>query len=683
MKYLVIILGVIFSFTLIFSAMSLEPPRTGELEKYKNDGSYKDRLSFAKSLGNDKFDPALIKHKKEQMEATASGEISNTSVPPNDIAGLPSSGTPRIFVLLVEFPDYPHYNAPTVFASKLFGDGDSTELPYESLRNYYTRSSYNNTLTITGGSADVYGWYMAQKNRADYGTDRIIASRAVIKEALAYYDDDPYGPNVDFSPYDNDNDGDIDYFCVFWTGPNSGWATLWWGWYDRDFGDNSFILDKGTLHPTVLRSFSWQWESMPVNTVFKPTTVIHETGHALGLRDYYDYDGTVGPDGGVGGLDMMDGNWGDHNCFSKWLLGWVTPEIINESNAANKTLRDSARNRDCVAVMPGLTPTGMFGEYFMVQNRSRFGNDSKYPTDGLIIWHIDATLDTTDPENPVFKWNNSYTEHKLLRPMEADGREEIEKGFNADARDFYDGADVFSPTSKPNSNGYDPNNPGSASIYTGVTVNNISAGGATMTAYIKVGTRPVVTYYAINGGVESTTTRTVTLDNTTTGSPTQYMASESSTFKGAKWNTYSSTPPFTLSTQYGLKTVWFKVKSASGEESAPVSDSISYNKPAAAPMETFVTAAQDPFPNPCNPDVWIPFTLSKAEYVIIKIYSANGLLIRTLDLGQKLPGNYLASEKATYWNGRNEAGERVASGIYFYSIQAGDFTDTKKLVIAK
>jgi len=51
--------------------------------------------------------------------------------------------------------------------------------------------------------------------------------------------------------------------------------------------------------------------------------VIHETGHALGLPDYYDYDDKVGPRGGVGGLDMMDNNWGDHNPFSKWLLGWL------------------------------------------------------------------------------------------------------------------------------------------------------------------------------------------------------------------------------------------------------------------------------------------------------------------------------------------------------------------------
>ena len=416
MKYLVIVLSVIFSFVLVFSAMSLEPPRPGELEKYKNDGSYKDRLSFAKSLGNDKFDSALVQQKKTKLEAKASGTVINAATFPY-YTGLPSSGTPRIFALLVEFPDYPHVNESSEFVNKLFGNGNSANYPCESLANYYDRSSYGD-LKISRNSADIYGWYMAQHPRSYYtdnpDTPQNEASQAVIKEALTFYD-----PTVNFGQYDNNNNNDIDYFCVFWTGPDTGWATLWWGWCSSNFGDDSFTVDGKKL-----RVFSWQWESNPVGDPFNPTVIIHETGHALGLRDYYDYDATVGPRGGVGGLDMMDSNWGDHNCFSKWLLGWVEPIIVDDLNNGIKTLRDSATNRDCVAVMPGLATNGVFSEYFMVQNRSRVENDSKYPTDGLVIWHVDATLNEAGTK---FAFDNSYTSHKLLRLMEADGREEIER----------------------------------------------------------------------------------------------------------------------------------------------------------------------------------------------------------------------------------------------------------------
>jgi hypothetical protein len=89
------------------------------------------------------------------------------------------------------------------------------------------------------------------------------------------------------------------------------------------------------------------------------------------------------------------------------------------------------------------------------------------------------------------------------------------------------------------------------------------------------------------------------------------------------------------------------------------------------------------FPNPFNPETWIPFSLSKPKHVLIGIYTSTGQLVRTPDLGQKLSGVYLSKEKAAYWDGRNDVGEQVASSAYFYTIQAGDFTATKKMVVAE
>ncbi|MBM3238260.1 T9SS type A sorting domain-containing protein [Candidatus Poribacteria bacterium] len=89
------------------------------------------------------------------------------------------------------------------------------------------------------------------------------------------------------------------------------------------------------------------------------------------------------------------------------------------------------------------------------------------------------------------------------------------------------------------------------------------------------------------------------------------------------------------------------------------------------------------FPSPANPEAWIPYKLSKSADVKISVYNASGQLIRVLNLGTKEVGQYLKKDKAAYWDGRNEAGERVSSGVYFCVIQAGGFSDAKKMVVSK
>jgi hypothetical protein len=89
------------------------------------------------------------------------------------------------------------------------------------------------------------------------------------------------------------------------------------------------------------------------------------------------------------------------------------------------------------------------------------------------------------------------------------------------------------------------------------------------------------------------------------------------------------------------------------------------------------------YPNPFNPECWIPYILSEQCHVIIKIYNITGQLIRTLDLGIKEPGIYVDKDSAAYWDGRNDEGEEVASGVYFYRLYAGDKVSTKKMVILK
>ena len=89
------------------------------------------------------------------------------------------------------------------------------------------------------------------------------------------------------------------------------------------------------------------------------------------------------------------------------------------------------------------------------------------------------------------------------------------------------------------------------------------------------------------------------------------------------------------------------------------------------------------YPNPFNPETWIPYQLSKPAEVTLRIYAVNGTLIRILALGHRPVGRYQTRSQAAYWDGRNAQGESVASGVYFYTLTAGEFTATRRMLILK
>ena len=95
------------------------------------------------------------------------------------------------------------------------------------------------------------------------------------------------------------------------------------------------------------------------------------------------------------------------------------------------------------------------------------------------------------------------------------------------------------------------------------------------------------------------------------------------------------------------------------------------------------TALLHNYPNPFNPETWIPYQLAKPAEVTLYIYAVNGALVRTLALGYQPAGVYRIRSRAAYWDGRNSFGETVASGLYFYTLTTGDFTATRKMLIKK
>jgi hypothetical protein len=89
------------------------------------------------------------------------------------------------------------------------------------------------------------------------------------------------------------------------------------------------------------------------------------------------------------------------------------------------------------------------------------------------------------------------------------------------------------------------------------------------------------------------------------------------------------------------------------------------------------------WPNPFNPETWIPFKLKEASDTSIIIHDIHGRIVRQLDLGYIHPGVYQTKATAAYWDGTNNIGERVASGVYFYHLKAGEFSASRKMVILK
>jgi sugar lactone lactonase YvrE len=114
----------------------------------------------------------------------------------------------------------------------------------------------------------------------------------------------------------------------------------------------------------------------------------------------------------------------------------------------------------------------------------------------------------------------------------------------------------------------------------------------------------------------------------------------------------------------------------------PVNETIA-SAPATVILAPDETVLHPNYPNPFNPETWIPYHLAEPADVTLHIYAANGVLVRTLALGHQSAGIYRSRSRAAYWDGRNEFGEPVASGIYFNTLSADNFTATRKMIIMK
>lgn len=253
-------------------------------------------------------------------------------------------------------------NLETIF----FGDSDSTY--WHSVSSFYKISSYNK-LAISGVVAPIYDANTSYKNvpNSYADTSGVNGVVRIARAAIANY---KKVTGDDCKQFDSDNDGFIDAVWLIYDVNNSSN-------YDYPSGGNlnentnpywayttNYVLGYGDVNSPTLNNFSWaSFDFMfeHSTSTLDAHTYIHETGHLLGLDDYYDYEAKCSP---MAWIDMMDWNVGDHNAFSKYALGWVTPKLVNSNITVN--LKSFTESGECIILKPENFNNSAFCEYFMI-----------------------------------------------------------------------------------------------------------------------------------------------------------------------------------------------------------------------------------------------------------------------------------------------------------------------------
>lgn len=343
---------------------------------------------------------------------------------------LPSKGETNILVIPIQFPNDKFTNTELDRIDYgFFGDGSR----FETLTSYYMKSSYG-SLNISG---DVLNPYTAQHDYKYYqyysspSSEYADGVDLLIEEAIRYYLTS--NPNLDLSVYDSEGDGFIDAIHLVYSAPIDYYSedTFFWA-YQYYYCATSGIEDTDYVSWDGYEIDSYAFSSVDFfyeDNTENAWTIIHETGHLMGLDDYYDYtDGIDSNKGGLGSADMMDATRGDHNPFSKLILDWVDPIVVNES--CEVTINKYDTSGDAIIVSNQFN--SIFDEYFIMNFYTPTGLNAEnrlLTEEGLLMYHVNAKLPTNYDELPdnsyYLEYNNSDSTYKLIKIEEADGNNSI------------------------------------------------------------------------------------------------------------------------------------------------------------------------------------------------------------------------------------------------------------------
>lgn len=296
------------------------------------------------------------------------------------------------------------YSVQSFYEHSSFDKGafDVVVLPTWIEYNGTAKDFQNNAGGQAGVSMSTYvhNWYVAEYAKEGHG-------------ALAnFIDESKTGQDkvYTWSDFDTDEDGYVDLLWQVYAYKHATNDTSFWWAYVTYTGNSANKRDPNVM---TLAWASTQFMTEACNG-YDPHTFIHETGHTLGVNDFYDYNNTWKP---MGSIDYMDQNLGDHGAYTKFTYGWINPYVLKEEDLAGGktaeiTLRAGTTSGDAlVLASPNYNGTA-FDEYFMVELMGPYGlakadyingysNTKGYTEPGLRITHVDARMYQTNYLEPV------------------------------------------------------------------------------------------------------------------------------------------------------------------------------------------------------------------------------------------------------------------------------------------
>lgn len=387
----------------------------------------------------------------------------------NQALPLQSIGDYHYLVVPVQFTDKDKFTSAELNKLEKAFNGTPEETGWQSVKSYYKTSSYGKldmtfdiqkTFTATNSSTYyenyskdiVCGGETIPKTGADLLFEQVIAWLA---------------PTIDLTVYDNDGDGVLDGIWMIYSTDIDYDGNFYWAYVTQYMipDDDETKYDGLVLGSYLFAGLDFmdeytgnsndpylgaEYDATISGLKINASTYIHETGHLLGLDDYYDYDVETGSLGGLGGADMMDNTVGDHNAYSKMLLGWVTPTIITKSQTI--TINSFESSGSCLLIALG-GGNSNFSEYLLIDLYSATGLNAAHANQyntylyydydtkvgasyGVRIYHVSSDID--DPFNDDY-WsfttnNNSKSENALLELVRANG----ESGYEVLTDEVYD-----------------------------------------------------------------------------------------------------------------------------------------------------------------------------------------------------------------------------------------------------
>ncbi|MCI2111103.1 MAG: hypothetical protein LKK13_02040 [Bacilli bacterium] len=333
----------------------------------------------------------------------------------NDSIELPATGTQNLLVIPVEFDDYSRLATSSVrndIYTTFFGNPEDTG--WESLASFYYKSSFQRLL-LQGSVSDWYdcGYTTSQFAKLPLSytgeyADHYEPTWTLLESAVAWYKR-TYGTNC--ASFDNNHDGLLDgvwlvYGCPYYN-PFNGLSDDFWAYtyYDYSLIGQPLSLGDPMAYHYCWASYKFMYEMEDSWGAGKLDchTFVHETGHLMGLDDYYVAGSDATNAAPMGFVDMMDANVIDHDVYSKFNFGWVKPYLV--SGDCSIVLKPSASTGQCVLLPTGDGWNGSFAdEYLLLEYYTPTGLNERdaettyangirgFTENGVRIYHVDSRM---------------------------------------------------------------------------------------------------------------------------------------------------------------------------------------------------------------------------------------------------------------------------------------------------